>query len=258
MFEPPAGRESGTDVDEYIAKKRCREVRGDPDEGDAEDELEYMDEDGLDAMEAVQNLDDMPAEDRIVVDEEMDDSGWPDAYHMVPAPVRRSRQHIESPSVDAPVASPSSLTAEEKEKENTPEKEVEDVAGPSGNPAANAAPAAVPVKVEDANRVLYAIVEVAPSEPVVEEAPATTVEGGEMVVEPKPEPVEPVIPPVVVPWTKKNCKKLRITTRKIVDEDVIEILNSEDELPVEEGGDDEDEDGKQPDAQDRDGNAPNS
>jgi hypothetical protein len=144
--------------------------------------------------------------------------------------------------------------------------EVEDVAGPSGNPAENVKPAEVPVKVEekeDENRVQYEIVEVAPTEPVVEETPAATVEGGEAVVEPKPEPVEPVIPPVIVPWTKKGRKKLRITTRKIADKDVIEILNSEDEVPVEEGGDDEDngekgEDGKEPDAQDGGETAPDS
>jgi hypothetical protein len=93
----------------------------------------------------------------------------------------------------------------------------------------------------------------------VEEAPATTVEGGEAVVEPKLEPVEPVI----VPWTKKGRKKLWITTRKIADKDVIKILDSEDEVPVEEGGDDEDEDekgedGKKPDAQDGGETAPKS
>jgi hypothetical protein len=97
----------------------------------------------------------------------------------------------------------------------------------------------------------------------VEETPAATVEGGEAVVEPKPEPVEPVIPPVIVPWMKKGCKKLRITTRKIADKDVIEILDSEDEVPVEEGSDDEDEgekgeDGKEPDAQDGGETAPDS
>jgi hypothetical protein len=263
MFELLAGRESGTDVDEYIAKKHRREVCGELDEGDAEDELEYMDEDGLDAVEAVQNLDDVPAADQMVVDEEMDDGGWPEDYHMVLAPARRSHCRIESPSIDAPVAGPSGLMTEEKEKENTLEMEVEDVAGPSGNPAGNAAPAEVPVKVEDMNRVQYEIMKVAPNDLVVEEAPVTTVEGGEAVVEPKPEPVKPVIPPVVVPWMKKNCKKLRITTHKIVDKDVIEILDSEDELPVEEGGDDEEEDeegedGKEPDAQDGGENVPES
>jgi hypothetical protein len=196
MFEPPASRESGTDVDEYIAKKRCREVCGEPDEGDAEDEWEYMDENGPDTVEAVQNLDDVPAADQIVVDEEMDGSGWPEDYHMVLAPTRRSHRRIESLSVDAPVTGLSGLMTEEKEKENTPEMEVEDVAGPLGNPAGNAAPAKVPVKVEDTNRVQYEIVEVTPNDLVVEEAPVTTVEGGEAVVELKPEPVEPAIPPV--------------------------------------------------------------
>jgi hypothetical protein len=76
MFEPLAGRESGTDVDEYIAKKhRQEEARRNPDEGDAEDELEYMDEDGPDTVEAIQNLEDKPVVDWMMVDEEMDDSG---------------------------------------------------------------------------------------------------------------------------------------------------------------------------------------
>jgi hypothetical protein len=169
-------------------------------------------------------------------------------------------------SGDAPVAGPSGLTTEEKEKENTPGMEVEDVASPSGNPAENVKPAEVPVKVEekeDENWVRYEIIEVAPTEPVVEEIPAATVERGEAVVEPKPEPVEPVIPLVIIPWTKKGRKKLQITTHKIADKDVIEILDSEDEVPVEEGGDDEDEgekgeDGKEPDAQDGGETAPDS
>jgi hypothetical protein len=115
---------------------------------------------------------------------------------------------------------------------------------------------------ENANRVRYEIVEVTPREPVVEEMPATTV-GGETVVKPKPELVKPVVLPVIVKWTKKNRKKLRITTHKIADKDVIEILDSEDELPVEKGGDEEesdeeDGDGKKLDTQDGDGNAPAS
>jgi hypothetical protein len=264
IIEPPAGRESGTDIDDYIAKKRRREeARREPDDGDVEDELEYMDEDGPDAVEAIQNLGDEPVADRMLVDEGMDNSGWPGEYHMAPAPSHRTHRRIDSPSDETPVAGPSGLSTEEKEKENTPGMEVEDVAGPSGNPAENAKPAEVLVKVEekeDENRVQYEIVEVAPTEPVVEETPAATVEGGEAVVEPKLEPVEPVILPVIVPWTKKGRKKLRITTCKIADKDVIEILDSEDEVPVEEGGDDEDEgeDGKEPDAQDGGETAPDS
>jgi hypothetical protein len=199
MFEPPASRESGTDVDNYIAKKRCREeARREPDDGDVEDELEYMDEEGPDAVEAVRNLEDEPVSDWMLVDDEMDDSGWPGEYHMAPVPNRRSHRcidhrRIDLPSDEAPVAGPSGLSSAEKEKENTPGMEVEDVAGPSGNPAENVKPAEVPVKVEekeDENRVQYEIVEVIPTEPVVEETLAATVGGGEAVVEPKLEPVD--------------------------------------------------------------------
>ncbi|KAJ7799601.1 hypothetical protein B0H13DRAFT_2390925 [Mycena leptocephala] len=125
MFEPPASRESGTDVNEYIAKKRRQEeAHRDLDEGDAKDELEYMDEDGPDAVEAIQNLEDELVADRMMVDKEFDDSRWPEDYHMVPAPSCCSHRRIESPSVDAPIAGPSGLTTEEKEKENTPGMEV--------------------------------------------------------------------------------------------------------------------------------------
>jgi hypothetical protein len=140
------------------------------------------------------------------------------------------------------VASPSGLTAEEKEKEKTPgEMEIEDVAGPSGNPAENVAPTDVPVKMEiveeNLNQVRCKVVEVLPSEPaqpVIEDAPApketqpaTTVEKDEAVV-------EPVLPPVIKPWDEDTRKELKITTRKNEDSnEVIEILNSDNEMPVE-------------------------
>jgi hypothetical protein len=121
----------------------------------------------------------------------------------------------------------SGLSAEEKEKEKTPtEMEVEDDAGPSEIPAADAEPAVVPVKTEEVeenvNRVRYKIVEVLVDEPgqpvnqgalAEEETPVAT-EEVEAVVEPKPEPVEPVLPPVIKPWTEDTRKELKITTRK--------------------------------------------
>jgi hypothetical protein len=104
--------------------------------------------------------------------------------------------------------------AEEKEKEKTlGEMEIEDVAGPSGNPVENVAPTDIPVKMEivkeNLNQVRYKVVEVPPSklaQPVIEDAPApkgtqpaTTVEEEGVVVEPKPKPVELVLPPVIKP-----------------------------------------------------------
>jgi hypothetical protein len=181
------------------------------------------------------------------------ETGWPMEYRMGESPLSNNEG----------VAGPSGLTAEEKEK-TLGEMEIEDVAGPSENPAVNAALAVASVKVEEeenVNRVRYEIVEVAPGEPVIEGAPAMTVEGGELVMEPKLEPVELVILPVIVRWTKKNRKKLWITTRKIVDKDMIEILDSEDELlVVEEGSDEEldEEEGKELDAKDGDGKVPDS
>jgi hypothetical protein len=155
------------------------------------------------------------------------------------------------------VAGLSGLLAKEKEKEKTPgEMEIKDVARPSGNPAMNTVLAIELVKVEEeenTNRVQYEILEVTPSELVIEDAPATMVEGRKVVVEPKPETVKSVILPVIVLSTKKECKKLRITTRKIKEKEVIEILNLENELPVEGGGNEEDGDGKKLDAQTGDG-----
>jgi hypothetical protein len=55
-------------------------------------------------------------------------------------------------------------------------------------------------------------------------------------------------------WSKKGCK-LQITTRKITDKDIIEILDSEDELLAEEG---DEEEGKEPDTKGEDGKAPDS
>jgi hypothetical protein len=157
--------------------------------------------------------------------------------------------------------------AEEKEKEKTPgEREIEDMAGPSGNPAANTVPAQEPVKEEEVeatvNLVRYKVVEVLPSELaqlVIEDMLATkgtqpvkTVEEAKAVVEPKPEPVEPVILPVIVPWTDETRKELKITTRKNeAGKEVIKILDSDDEMPDEGKG-------KEPDTQDGDGNVPDS
>jgi hypothetical protein len=121
------------------------------------------------------------------------ETGWPVEYRMGNSPL----SDIEG------VASPSGLTAEEKVK-----VEVEEVEG-------------------NVNQVQYQVVEVPPSEPaqpVIEGAPAeegtqpeTTVGEVEAVVEPKLEPVEPVLPPVIVPWTEDTHKELKITTERSLD-----------------------------------------
>jgi hypothetical protein len=58
---------------------------------------------------------------------------------------------------------------------------------------------------------------------------AATEEEVPVEVEPKVEPVEPVI----VPWTEETRKTLKITTHRVEDKDVIEILDSDDEMPGE-------------------------
>jgi hypothetical protein len=258
-YYPPVGEDLDPEgFENFLAKKRAATKRktegGNPDEDREEGTSQKrcwlqrkVVEDGMDVDT------DVPIRDRsasqMSIPEVVDaEKGWPVGYRMVDSPLT----DLEG------VACLSGLSMEEKEKEKTPwEMEIEDVTRPSGNPAANAAPVAAPVKVEEeenVNRVRYEIVEVAPSEPVVEEMLAMAV-GGEAVVEPKPELVEPVIPPVIVPWMKKERKKLRITTRKITEKEVIEILHSEDEMPVEEGGNEEsdEEEGKEPDAKNGDG-----
>jgi hypothetical protein len=95
------------------------------------------------------------------------DVGWPDAFQMGSSPLSK----VEG------VAGPPRLMTEDKEK--TPgEMEIEDVASPSGDPAANAKPVEALVKMEevpvDVNRVQYKVVEVLPKEPalpVIEGAP---------------------------------------------------------------------------------------
>jgi hypothetical protein len=250
-FLPVGSAPNNEDIDEYIKNKRqaAKRKAEDREEGSSQKRRQLrrsVEEDEMDVDT------DMPVRDRsasrVSLPEVVVETEWPASLRMTDSPLSDIKG----------VASPSGLSAEEKEKEKTSEMEIEDVASPSGNPAANAALAAAPVKVEeveDPNWVVYEIMEVALSEPVMEEAP---VEGAEVEVEPKPGLVEPVIPPVVVKWTKKNRQKLRITTHKLTDKDVIEILDSEDELPVEEGGDEEEEDkdGKELDAQDGGGNAP--
>jgi hypothetical protein len=255
-FLPVGSAPNNEDIDEYIKNKRQVTKRKAEDWGEESSWKRRQLRRSVEEDEMDVNTD-MPVCDRsasrVSLPEVVVETEWPAGLRMTDSPL----SDIEG------VASPSGLSAKEKEKEKTPEMEIEDVAGPSGNLAANTALATVPVKVEEVdnpNREVYEIVEVAANEPAVEEA---AVEGAEAEVEPKPEPVEPVIPPVIVEWTKKNQKKLRITTRKIADKDVIEILNSEDELLVEEGSDDkeEDEEGedeKKPDTQNGDGNAPES
>ena len=161
------------------------------------------------------------------------------------------------------IAGPSGLSAEEKEKEKTPgEMEVEAGEG------ATAAPDANPVKMEEVeenvNRVRYTVVEVPPREPaqpVIEDTPAeevtqpvATETDGEAAVVPKPEPVEQPMPPANVELTATRMMELKIITRKNeAGKEEIEILDSDDEMPAEEKGK-----GKEPDAKDGDGNAPDS
>jgi hypothetical protein len=169
------------------------------------------------------------------------------------------------------IAGPSGLSTEEKEK--TPgEMEIEDVASPSGDPAANAKPVEKPVKVEeipvDVNRPRYKIVEVPPrlpAQPVIETAPVdeqtqpvTTETDGEAVVEPKPEPVEERMPPADVELTETQLKELKITTHKNnAGKLVIEILDSDDEMPAKEKGKEKEPD-EEPEAKDGDEKAPDS
>jgi hypothetical protein len=172
------------------------------------------------------------------------------------------------------LAGPSGLSTEEKEK--TPgEMEIEDVAGPSGDPAGNAKPVEAPVKVEevpvDINRVRYKVVEVPPKEPaqpVIEGAPAdeetqpVATEAEDEAVEVKTEPVLLALPPPTVELTNKQMTELRITTRKNdAGKEVIEILDSDDEMPAEEEGKEKEPDEEpeaEPDAKDRDEKAPDS
>jgi hypothetical protein len=188
---------------------------------------------------------DVPVRDQFTSGEpapEVDFSGsnWPVEFQNRMTPAERT---VASPlSMLEGEAGPSRFSVEEKEKKKPPEgdeMEVEDVAGPLGNLANNAKPAEPAVKVEeeavDPNRVRYNIVEVPPVASAVV---------------PKPEPVEPVVPKVVIPWTKEKCKELKITTHKINDKMVIEIHDSGDEFLVDECvGDDEKEKGKAKDVE---------
>jgi hypothetical protein len=107
--------------------------------------------------------------------------------------------------------------------------------------------------------VRYKVVEVPPSkpaQPVIEGTLAKegTEEEGEAEVEPKPEPVEPVLPPVIVPWTDETLKELKITMHKNdAGKEVIESLDLDDEMLAEEKGKE-----KEPDTKDGDENAPDS
>jgi hypothetical protein len=169
------------------------------------------------------------------------------------------------------VAGPSGLSTEEKQK--TPvEMEIEDVAGPSGDPNANVKPVNKPVKVEevpvDVNQPRYKIVEVpprVPAQPVIESAPAneetqpvTTEADGEAAVEPKPELVEQPMPPADVELIETQLKELKITTHKNdAGKLVIEILDSDDEMPAEEKGKEKEPD-EEPEAKDGDEKVPDS
>jgi hypothetical protein len=87
-------------------------------------------------------------------------------------------------------------------------------------------------------------------------------EDGEAEVEPKPEPVELVLPPAIVQWTNEEMKELKITTHKNEKgKEVIEILDSDDEMPAEEKGKEKEpgeEPEAEPDAKDGDEKAPDS
>jgi hypothetical protein len=108
---------------------------------------------------------------------------------------------------------------------------------------------------DSCNQMRYTVVEVPPSklaQLVIEGTlavegmqPATTVEEVEAEVEPKAKPV-------IKLWTDKTHKEFKITTCKDNNgKEVIEILNSDDEM-LNEGK------GKELDAQDGDGNTPDS
>jgi hypothetical protein len=201
---------------------------------------------------------DVPVHDRSpsrvsVRDVDFSDAGWPAGYRMGSSPLSK----VEG------VASPSGLTTEEKEK--TPrEMEIEDVAGPLGDPTANAKPVKMEEVPVDVNWVKYKVMEVLPREPaqpVIEGAPAeegtqpvATKAEGEAEVEPKPEPVKLRMPLPTVELTNTQMKELKITTHKNKKgKEVIEILDSDDEMPVEVKGKE-----KEPDEEPEEEKAPDS
>jgi hypothetical protein len=203
---------------------------------------------------------DVPEHDRSASREAVIQTEWPAGLRMTDSPL----SDVEG------VAGPSGLSVEEKEK--TPgEVEIEDMAGPSGDPNANAKPVEKPVKVEEApvdiNRPQYKLVEVPPrmpAQPVIEGAPANegtqpvTTEAEGETVQVKTEPVLLPMPPANVELTDTQMKELRITTHK--DEkgkEVIEILDSDDEMPAEEKGKEQEPD-EEPEAKDGDEKAPDS
>jgi hypothetical protein len=266
---PPAGEDPAPDAfADYRAKRRKAEKRKAEGEGSDVDRGEGTSRKRRRVQRRVvddeMDVDtDVPERDRSASRESFPEvviqTEWPAGLRMTDSPL----SDVEG------VAGPSGLSVEEKEK--TPEEvEIEDVAGPSGDPNANAKPVEKPVKVEevpvDVNRQQYKIVEVPPrlpAQPVIETAPVdqqtqpvTTEADGAATVEPKPEPVEERMPPADVELSEEKLKELRITTHKNdAGKLVIEILDSDDEMPAEEKGK-EKKPGEEPGAKDGDGKAP--
>jgi hypothetical protein len=269
-YYPPAGENPDPNgFEEFIAKKSAakRKMEGNGSDDDREAGTsrkrrrlqKKIVEDEMDVDT------DVPGRDRSASRESFPEvviqTEWPAGLRMTDSPL----SNIEG------VAGPSSLLAEEKEK--TPgEMEIEDVAGPSGDPNANAKPVEKPVKVEevplDINRAQYKIVEVPPRLPaqlVIETAPVdqqtqpvTTEADGAAAVVPKAEPVQLPMPPANVRLTETQLKELKITThRDEKGKEVIEILDSDDEMPAEEKGKEKEPD-EEPEAKDGDEKAPDS
>jgi hypothetical protein len=269
-YYPPAGENPDPNgFEEFVAKKsaakRKTEGNGSDDDREAGPSRKRrrlqkrIVEDEMDVDT------DIPGRDRSASRESFPEviiqTEWPAGLRMTDSPL----SDVEG------VAGPSSLSVEEKEK--TPrEVEIEDVAGPSGDPNANAKLVEKPVKVEevpvDVNRPQYKIVEVAlrlPAQPVIETAPVdqqtqpvTTEADGTALLVPKAEPVQQPMPPADVELSESQLKELRITTHKN-DEGklVIEILDSDDEMLAEEKGKEKEPD-EEPEAKDGDEKAPDS
>jgi hypothetical protein len=265
-FYPPAGENPDPNgFEEFVAKKsgakRKTEGNGSDDDREAGPSRKRRRVQKKRVEDEMDVDSDVPERDRSVSRETEIQTEWPAGLRMTDSPL----SDVEG------VAGPSGLTVEEKEK--TPEEmEIEDVAGPSGDPNANAKPVEKPVKVEetpvDVNRQLYKIVEVPPklpAQPVIETAPVdqqtqpvtTEADGGALLV-PKTEPVLLPMPPADVELSEEKLKELRITTHKNdAGKLVIEILDSDDEMPVEEKGKEQEPD-EEPEAKDGDEKAPDS